>query len=124
MVLRSRLAFLAALICAVVAPATPAAAAPATPAPAPAREGLRTVGLGDWGHGGYVQDVNDPGDVAGALNDENAMPQPVLWGRTGDPAPVGVGPGGAAAVNNRGDAVGDNWLWIGGKLLTLTPPSG
>jgi probable HAF family extracellular repeat protein len=117
MLLRPRFILVTALICVIVPPATPATAAPV-------REGLRTVGLGDWGRGGYVQDVNDRGDVVGALNDENADPQPVLWGRHGGPVRVGVGPGGAAAVNNRGDVVGDNWLWTDGQLRTLTHPSG
>jgi probable HAF family extracellular repeat protein len=95
-----------------------------TPATAaPANTGLHTVDLGDWGRGGYVQDVNDRGDVAGALNDENVNPQPVLWRRHGDPVRIGVDRGSPAALNNRGDVVGDNWLWSNGRLRTLADPS-
>jgi probable HAF family extracellular repeat protein len=112
-----RLTSLAAIAGLIVTAATPATAAPA-------RAGLRTVDMGDWGRGGYVQDVNDRGDAAGGLNDENATAQPVLWPVHGGPVRIGVGPGLAAAVNNHGDAVGDNWLWTNGQVRMLTHPYG
>jgi probable HAF family extracellular repeat protein len=117
MMLATRMTSVAAIGCLIVTTATPA-----TAEPAPA--GLRTVDLGDWGHGGYVQDANDRGDVVGGLNDENSTAQPVLWRRDAGPVRVGVGPGLAAAINNHGDVVGDNWLWTDGQLRTLTHPSG
>jgi len=86
----TRLTSLAAIAGLIVTAATPATAAPA-------RAGLRTVDMGDWGRGGYVQDVNDRGDAAGGLNDENATAQPVLWPVHGGPVRIGVGPGLAAA---------------------------
>ncbi|MFI5892086.1 hypothetical protein ACIA5D_18455 [Actinoplanes sp. NPDC051513] len=117
MKLRPRSILFTAIICLVVPSATPAAAASA-------RAGLRTVDLGDWGHGGYVEDANRRGEAAGAVNDENGNRQPVLWGRHGGPVPIGIGPGPSTAINNHGDVVGDNWLWSNGQLRTLTHPSG
>jgi probable HAF family extracellular repeat protein len=97
----------------------PAAAATA----APPRSGLISAYLGDWGRGGYVLDANERGDVVGALNDENADPQPVLWPRDGAPVRIAVDRGTPAAVNERGDVVGDNWLWSDGQVRTLAEPS-
>jgi probable HAF family extracellular repeat protein len=93
-------------------PAVPAAATTADP-------GLSTADLGDWGRGGYVNDANERGDVVGALNDENVDPQPVLWPRNGPPVRIGVDRGSPSAVNERGDVVGDNWLWSDGRVRTL-----
>ncbi|GGN59107.1 hypothetical protein GCM10010112_13660 [Actinoplanes lobatus] len=95
----------------------------ATATAAPPRPGLNSAYLGDWGRGGYVHDANDRGDVVGALNDENVNPQPVLWPRNGAPVRIDVDRGSPAAVNNRGDVVGDNWLWSDGRVRTLADPS-
>jgi probable HAF family extracellular repeat protein len=94
---------------------------PAAAAPAPA--GLAAVNLGDWGNGGYVHAANDRGDVIGALNDDNANPQPVRWSRAGVPTGIGVDRGYPAGLNNRGDVVGDNWMWSDGRLRTLAAPA-
>jgi probable HAF family extracellular repeat protein len=97
---------------------------PAAPAgAAPPRPGLTTKYLGDWGRGGYVNDANERGDIAGALNDENVNAQPVLWPRDGAPVRIGVDRGSPAAVNERGDVVGDNWLFSDGVVRTLADPS-
>ncbi|GIE29617.1 hypothetical protein Ait01nite_026620 [Actinoplanes italicus] len=95
-----------------LSPAVPASGATADP-------GLSTAYLGDWGHGGYVNNANERGDVIGALNDENVNPQPVLWPRDGAPIRIDVDRGSPSAVNERGDVVGDNWLWSDGQVRTL-----
>jgi probable HAF family extracellular repeat protein len=106
----------AAVTALLLVPAAPAGAAPPRP-------GLSTTYLGDWGRGGYVNDANERGDIVGALNDENVNAQPVLWPRDGAPVRIGVDRGAPAAVNERGDVVGDNWLFSDGVVRTLADPS-
>lgn len=102
-----------ALVLAVGAPA--AASDPSEPT-------LRIVELGTSGSSGYTQDVNARGDVLGVLDDAAGDSRPVLWRRLDTPIDLAGARSAGYALNNRGDVVGEDWLWSRGRVDNLTHP--
>jgi probable HAF family extracellular repeat protein len=102
--------------------ATPAAAAPA--AAAPVTTTLRAVQLATRGYGGGVSAVNPRGQVVGVVADGQGNSDPVLWSRYDTATPVGVPRTNAKAINNRGDVLGEDCLWIAGDTTVLEHPDG
>ncbi len=99
------------------APAAPAAAASATPT-------LRAVELATRGDGGAVSGVNPRGQVIGVVGDGQGNSDPVIWTRYDTATPIGVPRTDAKAINDRGDVLGEDCLWVDGDITVLQHPDG
>jgi probable HAF family extracellular repeat protein len=100
------------------------AGVPATAAPITYRT-LTRVDLATVGTGGTALDINGRGQILGYLPDATAPGgiRPVLWTDYRNPTDLGRPGDYPYDLNNRGDVLGDAWIWSNGRLSPLEHPS-